>query len=653
VGKPPLAVLSLLTDFIIPNLESQPSWLVDQLVDFIFDKVPLAGKVELINTLSKIPFVPVGNRKSDASQKRIKPCEVVDTTSPISALYFDDEVVFPTGAYSAGGRYHQDLVRLGMKSHFDANVAAERIKTYHSRDEDAALFGKYKSLLTSLNGNVEVKEEWIPMIRLPAVKRDQNVVLFPSQCRPKSFAPLVDGVLGIVPIHMKESLETSFGWDGDLDPEIIGARIQLIARQSPADCQHALFPVLEYVSKRQTEKLADYISKVNSKLGEVAWLPGLCDQTLYPARRVFFRNARQYEPYISEIPRSWAVKVEPVLTLFNVQKSPGTEMLVEFISSLDTAPLSKENLGRVISALELLENETDSAILQKLKLPDVHGILVAVDAFTPKDSEEGAEEGARIVRYAHRGVPQSLAIKLNIPQFENDLAHAQYLNGPDIFEVFTQEESLVTRIANQVKESTLWLSLNEYVANAEDCNSASKVTWILDSAQSKYPSKKLFCPELEDWQTPGLYVYNDGIFTEADFEALVNVGMGSKSESSSKIGRYGLGSLTMYLFTDVPTIISGEYFVMFDPQRQYLPFNRSRKRRQAGLRLKLSQMKKRWIDHLTPFIGIGGYTIGTSSVGLTDTRYNQLSRDNISLPGAESQTNRTESIYQTLCHARL
>lgn len=576
-------------------------------MDFVFDKVPLAGKVELIDTLAKIAFVPVQDRNGTISN-RSRPRDVIDRNSPIADLYFDDEPVFGSGVYYAGGRYHDDLVRLGMKSQFDAAVAAERIKAYHSR-EDSSLFIKYQRLLAFLNGpgSVKLENEWLSIIKLPAIKGGQRVVLPPSQCRPKPFIALVQGVLGIVQAHVEEPLAKAFGWDEDIDPDIIGSRILLLAGDFSTDCQHALFPVMEYLAKIESAKLGNYVAQINSKLGTTPWIPGSCNQ-LYSSRRVFFSHARLYEPYISEIPPIWAAKHERVLTLFNVQNAPGPEMLVEFISSLDTTPLSNETLERVISALELVDNANDSTILEGLKVPDVHGILVPIDEFG-KESK---------VRYAHPRVPQSLAIKFNIPQFENDLAYSQYMNGPDIFEEFTQEESLVRRIANQVKEATLWLSFNEFVANAEDCGSASNVTWVLDSEQTKYPSKKLFCAELDAWQTPGLYVYNNGTFTDSDFEALVNVGMGSKAEDSSKIGKYGLGSLTMYVFTDVPTIISGEYFVMFDPQRQYLPFDLSRKRRKAGLRLKLSQMKTRWADHLMPFIGIGGYNLGMYLPDLTD-----------------------------------
>lgn len=627
MGHPPLPTLTLLTDFVIPHLDSQPKWLIDPLVEFIFDKVPLAGKTDVINRLAMFPFVLVCDKKGAASGKRCKPSDVIDKTSPIARLYFDDESVFGSGAYSAGGVYHQNLTLLGMKCQFDADVAAERIATYATRN-DTSLFEKCKDLVAFLNGNVKFKAEWFRSMRLPAVNGNQNLVLHPSRCRPKSFAPLVGGVLGIVPVHVEESLAKAFGWDDNIEPEIIGTRICLIAGYSPADSQHALYPVLNYLDKIPPDKIGEYVSNINSKLGTTPWLPGSTNKSLFPANRVFFANARQYEPYLSDIPPMWANKLSAVLKLFKVQMSPGPQMLVQYISSLDaTAPLSDPDLGKVILALKGLENEKDPAVLQKLKLPDVHGVLVPIDGFgksdtksDPKDTKTGkkpvrnAKIDVPVIRYAHRRVPHSLAFKLNIPQFRNDLAHSQYLNGPDMFEEFTQEESIVKRIAGQVKQSTLWLSLDEFVANAEDCGSASKVTWALDSEQSKYPSKKLFCPELEDWQTPGIYVYNDGVFTDSDFEALVSIGMGSKSEDSSKIGKYGLGSLTMYLFTDVPAIISGEYFVMFDPQRQYLPFDHTRKRRKAGVRVKLSQMKTTYIDHLMPFVGIGGYTLGTSLI---------------------------------------
>ena len=247
-------------------------------------------------------------------------------------------------------------------------------------------------------------------------------------------------------------------------------------------------------------------------------------------------------------------------------------------------------------------------------IPDVHGRLLSLNQFYPKGRKDAA-----VRCYSHSRVSKTLAYRCSIPKSPGDLAEAQYLSGADIFEEYSQEESIVNRISKTIKESSLWSSFNEFVANAEDCGTATKAHWILDSDKSKFPTINLLCEALGEWQTPAVYFYNDGVFTDPDFNALVTVGMGSKSGDSSKIGKYGLGSLTMYLFTDIPSMISGEYFIIFDPTRQYLPIGIGQNRPQAGTRLKLSNMKSNFRDQLFPFVGIGGYTLGTVIISVLIT----------------------------------
>lgn len=75
-------------------------------------------------------------------------------------------------------------------------------------------------------------------------------------------------------------------------------------------------------------------------------------------------------------------------------------------------------------------------------------------------------------------------------------------------------------------------------------------------------------------------------FTEDDFKGIINIGVGSKRNDPSKIGKFGKGALTMYVhelgpslldlpenihslesryhWTSVPSFISGEYYVIFE-----------------------------------------------------------------------------------------
>lgn len=618
IGYPLLSTLELLTDFVIPNLKSQPQWLIDPLIELVFRHVPLAGKDDLILCMADVSFVAVCDRNGRVSDRRLNPSRVINKTSQIANLYFDDEPVFGIGMYSAESVYFQNLLLLGMKRDIDEDIIAERIKFYHSRDHnDPEMFEKYKELLELLNisrSKFAFKDEWLALMKLPIVRMGERMIVHPSQARHNSLAPLVEGVLGIVPFHVEEFLKKAFGWDSDIPPDIISSRIDIIADfASSLTAQDALYPVLVYlnaIASRTDLKIDEYVAIINTRLGAKPWLPG-SRQGLWSPDRVFFEGARQFEPYFSDLPAMWSTNLSGILKRFEVELTPGPEKLVEYLSTLDsTDSLPSQTMETVIMALERLENsEIEASLLAKLRIPDVHGVLLPIDVFTSKYSNSKIDNG---VHYAHPRVPSYLAFKYSIPRFENDLAHFHYLNGPDCFDEYAQEESIVKRIESQVKESTLWLSFNEFIANAEDCGSASEVTWVLDSEMSNYPSRHLFCQELQEWQGLSLYTYNDGVFRESDFEALVSIGMGSKSGDSSKIGKHGFGSLTMYLFTDVPSIISGEYFIMFDPSRRYLPFDQSRRRRKAGLRLKLTQMQANFVDHLAPFVGIGGYTIGKS-----------------------------------------
>ena len=56
--------------------------------------------------------------------------------------------------------------------------------------------------------------------------------------------------------------------------------------------------------------------------------------------------------------------------------------------------------------------------------------------------------------------------------------------------------------------------------------------------------------EMDHWQGPAVWIYNDKEFSEKDFEGLANLGVGSKSCDPAKIGRFGVGFNSAYHLTD-------------------------------------------------------------------------------------------------------
>lgn len=605
LGYVELTVQDILRIFVLPNIKTQPIYLLDSLIQLIFDNAVVNDV--WVKELETVEFITVSGKDGSDSSLRLKGSQVIDKSAPIAELFFDSEECFGNGIYSAGGRYHQQMVMLGMKSYLDAEMADSRIRKYVSLPPDAELFQKSVLLLKYLNVSVfEFRSEWLSLLKLPAMKDGEGECVLPiSECRPENCRYLVDGVLGIVSTYVSPTLQKAFKWMEPLEATTMGLRICKIAASSNSgsSIENALYRVLEYINTLMGvlgDKFEDYIATMKSQILNKPVFPGSCDG-LWSCEHLFLQDARKFEPYLSNVPRSYVEPFRRLLELLGVITNPSPECLVKLMSMLQSdTPLSRKDMDISINILERLSKYDMPE--SELFVPDLDQRLVSI-------SKLKASLGSPTCIYAHPRVPASFAFKYGIPQQDSSLAFLQHISFSDVLDDYCQEEQVSTMINNTLKDYSLWTAFNEFTANAEDCGTATTVSWLLDREDEIFPRNNLFSPELKAWQTPALYVYNDGIFSEADYKAFINIGRGSKAKDSSKIGKYGRGSLTMYHFTDVPSMISGEYFVIFDPSRRFLPLLPNGHRR-AGMRVPLTLMRLHYQDHLIPFIGIGGFSLG-------------------------------------------
>eukprot|EP00163_Fabomonas_tropica_P021561 TRINITY_DN37656_c0_g1_i1.p1 TRINITY_DN37656_c0_g1~~TRINITY_DN37656_c0_g1_i1.p1 ORF type:complete len:205 (+),score=19.34 TRINITY_DN37656_c0_g1_i1:92-706(+) len=95
------------------------------------------------------------------------------------------------------------------------------------------------------------------------------------------------------------------------------------------------------------------------------------------------------------------------------------------------------------------------------------------------------------------------------------------------------------------------------------------VKLCLDTRQ--HETEGLAFPGVKSFQGPALYAYNDAKFTRTDFESIQKVGNSEKKTSLAKTGRFGIGFNVVYHITDLPSFVSGEYLVYFDPHCKFLP----------------------------------------------------------------------------------
>ncbi|XP_074873858.1 sacsin-like [Carettochelys insculpta] len=109
--------------------------------------------------------------------------------------------------------------------------------------------------------------------------------------------------------------------------------------------------------------------------------------------------------------------------------------------------------------------------------------------------------------------------------------------------------------------------LKELIQNADDAG-ATEVIFLCD--ERSYGTGSLGMEGLQRAQGPALVAYNDGLFSEADWEGIQSTGDSHKLQDPGTVGRFGLGFNSVYHLTDLPAVLSGPWLGVLDPQRAAL-----------------------------------------------------------------------------------
>ena len=113
---------------------------------------------------------------------------------------------------------------------------------------------------------------------------------------------------------------------------------------------------------------------------------------------------------------------------------------------------------------------------------------------------------------------------------------------------------------------------------------------------------------MAECQGPALWAYNNAVFTDEDFVNINKLAGETKVKDISKIGRFGLGFNAVYHLTDVPSFISRDNMVIFDPNIHHLqPHIKDRSR--PGIHINLAEKPEyltRYQDQFQPYNGVFG-----------------------------------------------
>lgn len=584
-----LPVQEIIERFVVPNIVTTGDvTLRAQLITFTLKNFRNLSD-QCKSQLGETEIVPVG--QDGKILKR--PVDIVDIS--FEEYFFQEECRIPSLEFY--NKYETELKQLGMTSKQDEKFVLDRILAYskntHTTQE---VFEKAQKLMMGHKPSYNLPEEYLTCQWIPASFEGEDGLYNATECRSFKYKDLVKYAMPVMKTQVPEEWERALGWDRQLLEKHV---LRQLRGATKAKDSSALRHLIACESKT--------LLRCKEKFQEDQWVPGNLIGYYYKVCDIFPPDPHlpygELSPYFGTLSPELNNKAyTSFLGKMGMNKMPTLCQLKDLQGKLAAkGPLGENDLKVALFVVKEVGIRFAEEDLEGFKAPDSKCSLLLLKDLTAGTPGPGDEDRAVL----HQDVSPETIRQLKFATFKNrNLDSLVDLE----FEDFAQRESPATAISDTLTRYMPATTFNEYLANAEDCGSATKITWILDNSDGyPYSVEKLISPELEKAQGSALFCFNDGEFREKDFKAIIDIGVGSKKKDRSKIGKFGRGALTMYHWTSVPSFISGDSFVIFDPEEQYLPLNSATRKPRAGMKLKLQDVRRKYPDQLLPFEGICGF----------------------------------------------
>jgi sacsin len=606
------STIDLIERYLIPAMTSDTCGLLPDAVKVMTAELIFRNYFSLSKQgqagIHKLPIVPV--EENIRSNQKSRFCSATELFHPtareIDGLFFPDELVYPR--MSLFDEFGGVMLQCGLRWKLTWPLALERIRLYARTERPLEEVATRVKVLFRLQLDRDIKygphdlEEVNNLPWIPVRHRDDrpDLARTNSQCCRSSSDRLIAGrVLPILEYGVHSTWQRALGWYTTFPVDTLVRQLQAGVADGDLDIVNA---VLAYITQRGLQM--DYVDA----LRPISCILGSCG-TLFPPTKVFIHGATRLSPYLGNIHKGFQRRHHRLLGTLGLSTRPSLQDLFHVQKLLVAVenPLSNVDLAVAIEVV-YLASTYDREKLAELKIPDQASRLQSIENIAFWDLEfSSTREKAPLV---HPNIPEEVTERLGIQPFsEKILMGKMGIHDQEDEDEFHQYEKTTTRIADTLGRYPISTTFNEYLANAEDSGTATRVDWVLDEClKGGYPTERLLSKDLAAFQGEALFVHNDGMFLDEDFEGLRNVGRGSKREETWTIGQFGRGAQTMYHWTDVPMLVSGKYFLVLDPQQRYLPLNRRYGRRKPGLKVELANIRDICCDQLAPFHGLWGYS---------------------------------------------
>mmetsp|Transcript_18718 Transcript_18718/g.38290 ORF Transcript_18718/g.38290 Transcript_18718/m.38290 type:complete len:3824 (+) Transcript_18718:165-11636(+) len=431
-------------------------------------------------------------------------------------------------------------------------------------------------------------------------------------------------------VHTPE-LKTVLGWNDELPMKDIALQLKRMAESfggmrtatERADgsgdfnqlCQSisSEIPRIYHILNRTTTSYE--VESVKSTLHSTPWL--WMGDSFVQSDHAAFSSSINASPYLFTVPPDLAC-FSTLLKNFGVRDKFGTS---DFCQVLRRVHLEQGGRGDgeallpahgvtelTVAICQFISDDVMKLTDMEIYAPDAAGRLHVTTSMVYDDAPwlSKNSQAQKDQVFVHPKISSDVGDKIGVKSLRQTLVttNSESLDfgvGAEA-EAFGQAESLTRRLRNIIEMYPEGPSiLSELIQNADD--SGATAVKVLISMKENGTSS-LLGPKMSSWQGPAIYVYNNSTFSDRDFINLSRIGQASKLEKLITTGRFGLGFNAVFHWTDVPSFVSGDYLVMFDPHERYVPGATSTSR---GIKIKFkgSDLLDQFPDQFEPYMKFG------------------------------------------------
>ncbi|XP_028392630.1 sacsin-like [Dendronephthya gigantea] len=608
----------------------------DKLMLWILERIEILNHempTDFVAFIRKLPCIPT------ASGKRVPPNQLFDPSDKLlTRLLQDNNEAFPTKQFLEPMQKRKHELEVRHIENLTVQDVLAVVNQMTKIDSDIGLEDRGMAVVELLNQRPQLLKEytanklplnfvlrelpWLPRVcdrpkNYPELMPwyDGRKLCKPSNMRPDSLAILVGATVPVFKEKLiSDEVQELLGISADhsVFREVIEQlHLAVVSWRNQTATQLDLGKFEEMIKKIYmwlSAKSKNAVEHLLQSKGLTQWVwygNGFTSPEKVALESPFPKSINLY-PYLFHLPNE-LYKVKDFLLSFGVKPQFTVDDLLVMLSIIkekhdnEDGPREDANqdLGQCRAVLEWivrscgqLSDERRSNLLIPVQTASGKLQLEPCNKCTYCDREflrRGASEFEVSTKsfLIHKAIPDDLAGRLRVPRLSSCLAGAKALGIK--FKEAGQYEPLTMRLRNILQQYKEGVAIfKEIIQNADDAR-ASKVFFVVDWREN--PRERLLTEELAKCQGPALWAYNDAMFSEADFENINKLAGETKKEDLHKVGRFGLGFNSVYHLTDVPSFVSGEHVVVFDPNMTHISKLIDGNKRKGGLMLSLAESK--------------------------------------------------------------